>query len=140
MIDTILDEYSPAILLDLAILFDRQKDYNGRRWSKDAILCAQWMELRGIRSAKYIGPFGDHGIKRGDRVRIMKDAIVRDTSPYHGPKAAKKSYTITVHDVSRGCVYNDYDGKLVCETPEVCFVRAGGYWGYVKVSDVELVQ
>lgn len=126
--------------MDLAMAFESQKTYEGRRWAEYATLCASYMESRKITRAKFIGPFGNPRINKGDRVRIMRDSIIRDTYPYRGPMAAKKSYEITVHDISLGVAYVDTDGEIVCRSPEICFVRSGGYWGYVNVRDVEKVQ
>ena len=136
MIETLTQDFTPEKLLSLAIAFSEQGGYEGRKWASYAELCAEYMESRNIKSAKYIGPFGDPGIQKGDRVRITKDSCITGTG---GPKHARKSYEIKVFDVSDGCVYLDDDGKIVCRSPEVCWVRSGGYWGYVSARDVEKV-
>lgn len=138
MIETLTQDFTPEKLLSLAVAFIDQGGYEGRRWAEYAELCAEYMEQRGLKSAKYIGPFGDPGIAKGDKVRITKDSCISGTG--NGPRHARKSYVVTVFDISPGCVYVDNDGKIACRSPEVCFVRSGSYWGYVNARDVEKVQ
>lgn len=138
MIDTLISDFTPEKLLSLGVAFEAQGGYEGRKWAEYAELCAVYMETQKIKSAKYIGPFGDPGIKKGDRVRITRGSRITGTGGGNG--YAAKSYVITVFDVNDGHVFVDNDGKIACRNPEICFVRSGSYWGYVSARDVEKVQ
>jgi hypothetical protein len=96
----------------------------------------------GCREQKFLGYYehlSDLPIKRGDRVRILKGAIVYSMRP-KGTKAAGRNFTVTV--VSVGCGQNfpeghpRHDKTYPVRNPEVTWVGSGGYWQSADINDV----
>jgi hypothetical protein len=77
-------------------------------------------------------------IQPKQRVRIRKDSKIRTTHP-KGPYILKRSYIVTVHDVSPGYVSNDIN-NIKNRNPEICWIGTGSYWFYTDMENVEVVK
>ncbi len=94
----------------------------------------------GKKLAPFCGPVETLPVKRGDTVTIPRMTPIS----YRGAtKEAKRSYEVTVHDVSQGVpAYVDYghfqEPKLVRPTmARVLWVGAGGYWSECDLREVK---
>jgi hypothetical protein len=113
-----------------------------RETTEHAMLCAVYMENRGIQALKYVGPFGSVPFKVGDKVRIRRGTQVYTTNPkYAGSKIAGTTHVITVFDISPGWVCKDegmQDGIRMSQ-PTVRWAGTGGYWCWVDANNVEQI-
>lgn len=132
-------QYTPDLLLEMAIAFESQ-GYEGRRQAQDALLCARYMEQKGIVSAPQIGPFGPTNFVKGEKVRVKLGSTIRKpTHPNMGDGPSKRRYNIEIFSVLRGYVYEEHD-CIKCYNTEVCWPGTGGYWFYTEATNVERVQ
>lgn len=113
-----------------------------------AFAAAKWMEEGGLEEVVQIGPFGRLDIKRGDKVRIKKGAVILSMNPKHNrdnPKIAKKDYEVVIHDVNEGWIGTHWhphkrDSVEVHREQSICWPGEGGYWCYLDTAMVEKVQ
>jgi hypothetical protein len=107
----------------------------------DALACAAWLKAMGVKELRYVGPFGEHGIRAGDRVRVMAGARVYSTMPgvpKHG-KLTVRAKTVKLARVSAGKVDREGDGVVV-RNPLVTWAGKGGYWCWCDANSVERVE
>ena len=100
------------------------------------LLCAAWMEERGVDKLRFVGPFGDlSAFRRGTKVRIPAGTSVRTSCCVSKSKVVKRSYVVTLHDRYIGY----FQGEQVVP-PCLLWTGSGGVWHYVDPNDVELVS
>lgn len=113
---------------------------SSRKRAEDAVACAAWLKAMGVKELRYVGPFGDHGIGAGDRVRVRAGARVYSTMP-SVPKQGKltvRAKDVRVARVSAGVVEREGDGFVV-RNPLVTWAGKGGYWCWCDANSVERV-
>jgi hypothetical protein len=106
-------------------------------------ICAAWLESKGLAEAKHVGPFMAFKLKRGQRVRLLKGAIINGTGnaiPREGQINARPRI-FTVHDFNAGYVdrFEDSQHPKVVQA-RVTWVGAGGYWRWTDIDNVELIE
>lgn len=131
--------FTPNRLVEMAIEFEARGTYEGRRDAEQAMLCARYMEQKGITEAIQIGPFSPYSFVKGDKVRVKLGSVIRKpTHPNMGDGPSKKRYNIEVFSFNPGYVYED-DGQIKLWNAEVCWPGTGGYWFYTDATNVERV-
>lgn len=107
----------------------------------DAIACAKWLKKMGVKELRYVGPFGEHGLKPGHQVVVRAGARVYSTMPAV-PKQGKltvRAKTVRVARVSPGLV--DRGGpEVVVRNPLVTWAGKGGYWCWCDANSVDKVD
>lgn len=74
-------------------------------------------------------------IKRGDRVRIIKGTIVKNSGPGDKIKIAGRSHLVKVHSIYRSFEEYNYDNVLVKRNARVVWAGAGN-WHECDACDV----
>lgn len=135
--------FTPDLLLGMAVTAEAQAAlgqnvYEHRRAANAAILCAAWMEKRGIASLSCVGPFGTRP-QRGQKVRIKAGAHVHSTC-HKLNRVNARPYTVTVFDCYEGYAGPDYStGDEKVRNPEVHWAGSSGYWCWTSIENVEFV-
>lgn len=107
-----------------------------------ALVCAEWMEKRGVKSLAFVGPFGELPFQRGSLVRIRRGARIHSNHPLvpREGKLYQGTRPVKVHNVFKGYVTTHRSvGKDEVIQPEVHWAGTGGYWYWADANDVELV-
>jgi hypothetical protein len=79
---------------------------NAHDMMERARICADWLEARGLKEAKNVGPFMAMVLSRGQRVRLLSGARVFGTGNAisRGGELASRARVVTVHSFDRGYV------------------------------------
>lgn len=133
---------------------------DARQLRDEALMCAQWMEAKGIESLMHVGPFMSAPfvherptwrVLRGRKIRVRAGATIRSLHPSKGGTIiTERARVVTLNDVYSG--YVDVSGihrrtldseretliKSVRQ-PEVVWAGANGYWCHADLNDVELI-
>lgn len=130
-------EYTPASLLEMAVSLEAEGTYESRQKAQLALLCARYMEQKGMTSAVQIGPFTPQKFTKGQKVRVPAGALVRKpTHPSLEDGPAKRSYVVEVFGFNDGYVYEE-GGEITLWNAEICWPGTGGYWYYTEATNVE---
>lgn len=143
-------EVTPALLLAIAVRANDERELlsgAGDQASRDvrsqfytleedALVCGQWMESHGLKSACNVGPFGPAEPRRGQMVTIRKGSLVRTTHP-SGPRTSARAQEIKVDSAHRGYVdHSARFGEEKVREGEVSWAGAGGYWRRTALENV----
>lgn len=102
----------------------------------------RWMEEGSLTEIEQVGPFGELGIKPGQKVTIRKGAKIRSTNPkYACGKTAGRQLTINVMDVEQGFIATSWHPHQRCyydthREETVRWVGAGGYFYWTETSNL----
>jgi len=111
--------------------------YELRNKIDQALLCAKFMEDCGMGESRYVGPFGNLPVKRGMTIRIKKGTPIYGDPK--GPKVAKTTYCVKVHQIYQGYAGNYFHGDEV-KNPEIEWSGTGQYWYRTDANNVEIVD
>lgn len=76
----------------------------------------------------------DMPIKRGDRVTILKGAVIHNL--HKGTYVAGRTYKVKAHHILSGYRSHGDNGEDIHHSPKVRWPGAGGYWSEVDINDV----
>lgn len=99
---------------------------------------------RGVEVQEYQGPVASFAFTKGHKFTIPKGTMIFSTRPNQTKKIARKTITVTAHDVYQGVpAYRTWDHDGGFERPtcaKIVWSGAGGYWNEAPLSQVVPVE
>lgn len=106
-----------------------------------ALVCAEWLERKGLPSATHVGPFGPELPARGQSVTVKKGSTVFGTGSDIGRegRVSARAQVVKVHSVNRGYIDMSGTSRPTWEqvrNAEVHWAGAHGYWRWTDANNI----